>query len=161
MPDVTFRELTDDDLPLLRAWLAQPHVAEHWDDEVPGITRGLPLDVDVAHYLACEGVEPVAFVQAYRVMAGQSDGWWVDETDPRALGIDLFIGPAERVGAGLGVRVIRAFVAFLFEDPRVTAIQADPQPANERSIAALRKAGFTDVGVVHTPDGPSLLMRTR
>ena len=103
---------------------------------------------------------PVAhIVQAYRVMAHQADGWWLEETDPHALGIDQFIGLGDRLGRGLGTRMLRAFVAFLFEDPRVTTIQTDPSPDNLRAIACYRKVGFRDVGVVVTLDGPALLMR--
>ena len=30
-----FRAVTEADLPMLAAWLAQPHVAEWWDDDSP------------------------------------------------------------------------------------------------------------------------------
>jgi RimJ/RimL family protein N-acetyltransferase len=47
----------------------------------------------------------------------------------------------------------------LFLDPRVTKIQTDPDPTNERAVACYRKVGFRDVGLVETLDGPALLMR--
>jgi RimJ/RimL family protein N-acetyltransferase len=37
--------------------------------------------------------------------------------------------------------------------------QTDPSPDNARAIACYRKAGFRDIGVIATPDGPALLMR--
>jgi RimJ/RimL family protein N-acetyltransferase len=120
-----------------------------------------PLDAPsgVAQYLAYEGAEPVGFIQAYRVMAHQDEGWWPDETDPYALGIDQFIGIPDRLGQGLGTRIVRAFVAWLFEDARVTTVQADPDPTNARAIASYRKAGLEAVGVVETPDGEVALHR--
>lgn len=78
---------------------------------------------------------------------------------PHALGADQFIGLPERLGQGLGTRMLRAFLAFLFEDPRVTSVQVDPSPENARAIAAYRKAGFRDQGPVVTPDGPARLLR--
>jgi aminoglycoside 6'-N-acetyltransferase len=39
--------------------------------------------------------------------------------------------------------------------PRVLT---DPAPTNEHAIRAYEKAGFARVGLVETPDGPSLLM---
>ena len=170
---IVFRALAEADLPLLREWLSRPHVSEWWHptptlEQVPGDFLPLlappgvlPLDAPsgVQQYLACEADEPVAFAQAYRVMAHQAQGWWPGESDPHALGIDQFIGPPDRLGQGLGTRVVRALVAFLFADPRVTSIQADPDPANARAIACYRKAGFREVGRVETPDGPALLMR--
>ncbi len=75
-----------------------------------------------------------------------------------AVGIDQFIGVAERLDKGLGTRMVRDFCAFLLRDLRVQRIQTDPDPQNTRAIATYRKAGFVDVGLVTTPDGPALLM---
>lgn len=172
-PPITFRALTEADLPLLHAWLTRPHVTEWWEpaptfEEVcadyrprlaPPSVHPLDAPAGVTQYLACDALEPVAYMQAYRVMAHRADGWWLDETDPCALGTDQFIGLPERLGQGLGTRLLRAFIRFLFEDARVTSIQTDPAPENARAIAAYRKAGFRDVGRVTTPDGPALLLR--
>lgn len=170
---ITFRALTESDLPVLHLWLARPHVTEWWGpaptleevraEYLPRLTLPdvAPLDAPagVAQYLAYEGDTPFAYIQAYRVMAHQADGWWLDETDPFAMGVDQFIGLSERLGQGLGTRLLQAFIAFIFSDPRVTSIQTDPDPTNARAIACYRRAGFTDVGLVETLDGPALLMR--
>jgi RimJ/RimL family protein N-acetyltransferase len=169
----TFRALTSSDLPLLHDWLGRPHVVEWWEpapsfaevqaDYLPRLAPQAmgPLDAPagVVQYLAFLGDEPFGYVQAYRVMAHQADGWWLDEQDPHALGSDQFIGLPARLGQGLGTQMLRVFMAFLFEDPRVTSIQTDPEPTNARAIAAYRKAGFRDLGIVETPDGPALLMK--
>lgn len=174
MPEtITFKALTEADLPRFHEWLTRAHVAAWWQptptfEEVLAEYRPrlasdavLPLDAPagVTQYLAYENGEPFAFLQAYRVMASQDEGWWPDETDPRALGVDQFIGLGDRLGQGLGTRMLKAFLAFLFEDPRVTTIQTDPDPTNARAVACYRKSGFKDVGLVTTPDGPALLMR--
>jgi len=122
----------------------------------------LPLDAaaGVTQYLVYDDGEAVGYIQAYRVM-GDTDGWWPDETAPGALGIDQFIGLPERLGQGLGTRMVRAFVEWLFLDARVTSVQVDPHPNNERAIATYRKLGFREVDriAVQTPDGPALLLR--
>jgi len=170
---ITFRAITEGDLPLLHDWLCRPHVVEHWEpaptleevreDYLPRLApqEMLPLDAPagVVQYLACEDGVPFGFIQAYRVMAHQAEGWWLDEKDPCALGVDQLIGLGDRLGKGLGTRMLRAFLDFLFEDPRVTTVQTDPDPGNARAIASYRKAGFRDVGIVQTRDGPELLMR--
>lgn len=170
---ITFRPLTEADYSLMHTWLCRPHVAEWWQptptlDEVrddylplrcdPSL---LPLDAPAGTipYLALEDDAPIGYIQAYRVMAHQRDGWWLEETDPCALGIDQFIADPERVGRGLGTRMIGAFVAQQLADPRVTTIQTDPDPNNARAVACYRKVGFRDVGLVVTLDGPALLMR--
>lgn len=171
-PPLTFRPLTEADFPLLHTWLSRPHVAEWWqptptldelrDEYRPCLADAatLPLDAPAGliPYLACEDGQPFAFIQAYRVMATQADGWWLDETDPYALGIDQSIGDPDRIGKGLGTRMIRAFLEVLFADPRATKVQTDPEPTNARAVACYRKAGFRDVGLVETLDGPALLM---
>jgi len=172
-PAITFRTLTESQLPLLHSWLSRPHVTEWWgpaptleqvrEDYLPALAAPdlppLEAPAGVVHYLAYEAGEPFAFLQAYRVMAHQAEGWWPDETDPHAMGVDQLIGLPERLGRGLGTRMLKAFIAFLFEDPRVTRLQTDPAPTNARAIACYRKVGFRDVGVVDTLDGPALLMR--
>lgn len=170
---ITFRALAEADLPLFHEWLTRPHVAEWWDgvptlaevrDEYlpllgPGDVPPLDAPAGVVFFLVCEGGVPVGFAQAYRVTAHHSEGWWLAETDPCALGADQFLADAHRLGQGLGTRMLRAFLGYLFADPRVTSVQVDPAPENTRAIAAYRKSGFHEIGIVETPDGPAVLMR--
>lgn len=169
---ISFRPMTESDLALMHTWLCRPHVAEWWaptptldevrEDYLPHVADGalLPLDAPsgTIPYFSYRDGEPFGFIQAYRVMAHQKDGWWLDETDPFALGIDQLIGEPTLLGQGIGTQMIKAFVARLFSDPRGTTIQTDPDPKNARAIACYRKVGFRDVGVVTTLDGPALLM---
>ncbi len=100
---------------------------------------------------------PIGYIQSY-VAAATGDGWWPDEHDPGTRGIDQFLADRERLGQGLGTRMVRDFVQFLFEDPAVTRIQADPSPTNMAAIRCYEKSGFRRVGPIITPDGPALLM---
>jgi RimJ/RimL family protein N-acetyltransferase len=163
--DFTFEPLTEAHLAMLSEWLLRPHVAEWWgeaetvdelradylEDRRPNATR--------AHIATLDG-EPVGFIQCYVVM-GSGDGWWESETDPGARGIDQFLADPDRLGRGLGRAMIGAFVEKLFEDPSVTVVQTDPDPANVRAIRCYEAAGFERVGLVVTPDGEALLMRRR
>ena len=89
---------------------------------------------------------------------GSGDGWWEDETDPGVRGIDQSLGSASHLNKGLGTQLVRAMVALLFADPRVTKIQTDPSPENARAIRCYEKAGFVQVKTVTTPDGPAVYM---
>ncbi|MFN7916585.1 MAG: GNAT family N-acetyltransferase [Vicinamibacterales bacterium] len=161
---VSFAPLTASDLPRLHEWLQRPHVREWWEGErtldevrhayLPCIDGQDSTRVYVAHL----GGQPVAFLQCY-VVVDSGDGWWPDERDPGARGIDLFIADPALLGAGLGRRLLRAFLDSLFADDAVTSVQADPSPDNERAIRCYRAAGFEDAGLVNTPDGPARLMR--
>lgn len=163
---IDFRPLSVADLPLLLGWLRRPHVAAWWQptpdiDELAVDVLPVPPNPSTTRaYLALLDGEPVGFIQSY-VVLGSGDGWWEDETDPGARGIDQFLAHEPLLGQGLGRAMVRAFVARLFEDPAVTVVQTDPAPANLRAIAAYRRAGFAVEREVTTPDGPAVLMRVR
>ncbi|MDR7335565.1 GNAT family N-acetyltransferase [Roseateles asaccharophilus] len=158
--DFKFRPLAEPDLPLLHAWLQRPHVAERWGpaEPVEELREDFLSGGTTRAFMALLDGEPVGFVQSYVVM-GSGDGWWEDETDPGARGIDQFLAHAHQLGRGLGRAMVRAFVARLFSDQAVTVVQTDPSPDNPRAIRCYAAAGFKAVGEVVTPDGPALLMR--
>src|SRR5688572_22147183 len=99
---ITFRPLSRDDLPLLRDWLMRPHVREWWEspepDEVESHYASVVDGTDSTRaYIALLDGEPIGFIQRYIVM-GSGDGWWPDETDPGARGIDQFLADPARLG---------------------------------------------------------------
>ena len=148
---------------MLHEWLQRPHVAEWWTpalsleeviDEFTPLTK--PGYREQA-YIALDGDREIGYIQSYVVMSS-GGGWWEDERDPGARGIDQFLANADDLGRGLGTSMVRAFVEFLFQDPAVTHIQTDPDPRNPRAIRCYEKAGFRAVREVDTPDGRALLM---
>ncbi len=161
---ITFRALTHDDLPMLREWIARPHVAEWWGEQATLAELAehyAPVIAGTSHqkcYIAFADDTPIGFIQSYVPAADHSDGWWLDVNDPGVRGIDQFLADSHRLGQGLGTAMIRAFVAMLFEDPTVTRIQLDPSPDNARAIRAYEKAGFHAIREIDTPDGRALLM---
>lgn len=163
MDTLSFRPLTTADLPLLHEWLGRPHVAEWWgpaptlaevEEEYGPLTSAESTTVP---YLFLGDGAPIGYIQSYVVM-GSGDGWWPDEEDPGARGIDQFLADPEQLGRGLGTAMVRAFAQQLFGDPAVTRIQTDPSPRNRRAVRCYEKAGFRAVGEVETPDGPALFM---
>jgi RimJ/RimL family protein N-acetyltransferase len=163
VPVVSFRSLTVGDLPLLHEWLSRPHVAQWWGP-APSLAEveeeyGAYIDSasSVRPYVALAEEIPIGYIQSYVVM-GSGDGWWPDERDPGARGIDQFLASPELLGRGLGTAMVRAFVQRLFADPQVTRVQVDPAPENRRAVRCYEKAGFRAVGEVDTPDGRALLM---
>lgn len=161
---LSLRSLALADLPLLQEWLGRPHVS-HWWGEPPTLAQ---VEDDFAPMLQPESTtrghiallagEPVGFIQSY-VVKDSGDGWWEGETDPGARGIDQFLAHAHQLNQGLGSRLIRAFVAQLFEDPGVSVIQTDPSPDNTRAIRSYLRAGFRIEYETDTPDGRAVLMR--
>lgn len=159
----TFEPLAREHLPMLHEWLHRPHVRQWWREPstIAELEREYVLpsaDSSTHAYIAMRDDRPVGFIQSY-VVIGSGGGWWTSETDPGARGIDQFLANAGGLGQGLGRAMVRAFIDRLFEDPRVTTVQTDPAPDNERAIRSYRGAGFAIVGDVDTPDGPATLMR--
>jgi len=153
-----FRAVTEADLPMLSAWLAEPHVAEWWNDG-PGaalaeIVEAMESDSTEPLVVELDG-KPIGYVQSYDPHL-EDDHPYQDQPFG-TLGIDVTIGVPELVGIGHGSRLVRAFVEILFEEgcPRVII---DPHPGNGRAIRAYEKAGFRRLGERTTPFGPALIM---
>ena len=156
--------MSADDLVVLHAWLARPHVAEWWGD-VPPMAElereyAEALGGSAAHrcFFAMRDGEPIGFIQSYVPAAFHHEGWWLDEYDPGVRGIDVFLADEARLGQGLGSAMIAAFAERLFDDASVTRVQADPAPHNTRAIRCYERAGFRAAREIETPDGRALLM---
>jgi aminoglycoside 6'-N-acetyltransferase Ib len=158
-----FKRMAESELALLTEWLNRPHVAKWWG---AGATlesvraKYLPRLAEVSTvdpYFAYLGNEPIGYIQSY-VAVETSDGWWAGQHDPSVRGIDQFLADAERLGQGLGTRMVREFAELLFRDPAVSKIQVDPAPTNARAIRCYEKAGFRNAGTITTPDGAAILM---
>lgn len=163
---VTLRLMTDDDLPMLHAWLNRPHIVEWWggEEERPSLAEVqeyyLPssmADKGVTPYVAMLDEEPIGYAQSY-IALGSGDGWWKDETDPGVRGIDQSLANAAQLNKGLGTMLVRALTELLFQDAAVTKIQTDPAPKNYRAIRCYEKAGFVRHSSIVTPDGPAVYM---
>lgn len=161
MEAITFRPLTDDDLALLHEWLNRDHIRRWW--------RLAPTLEEVeAKYRRIDGTEktevfvieldgrPDGMIRTYLV--SDYPDWIGDE--PGVAGVDLFIADAERIGRGLGPRILTEFLrAVVFADPAVTACVASPEVVNAVSIRAFEKAGFAREREIPGEWGPELLMR--
>ena len=152
----TFRAMNAADLPLIRRWLRAPHVREWWGDpdEQLSLVAGDLDEPAMDQFIVLADGEPFGYLQCYRLTA------WNTGLGPQpegTRGIDQFIGEAGMIGHGHGSTFIRQFVddRLRLGLPRMVT---DPDPLNLRAVRAYEKAGFEKVGMVDTPDGPSLLM---
>ncbi len=151
-----FRPMVHADLPLIRRWLDTPHVSEWWHDpaEQFELVSGDLDHPEMAQFIVGADERPFAYLQCYRL----SD--WNTGFSPQpdgTRGLDQFIGEAGMLDRGHGSAFIRAFAEDLLANgtPRIVI---DPDPRNARAIRAYEKAGFRPDRIVHTPDGPALLM---
>jgi aminoglycoside 6'-N-acetyltransferase len=155
-PDYVFRPMTTSDLPLIRRWLALPHVKEWWGDadEQYALVSGDLDEPAMDQFIFSIANIPFGYLQCYDLTA------WNTGFGPQPKGthgIDLFIGEPDMIERGHGSALIRRFVddALATGLPRVVT---DPDRANSRAVRAYEKAGFERDRMIETPDGPALLM---
>jgi len=151
-----FRPMTMADLPMIKHWLALPHVREWWGDPAEQYAL-VSADLDepaMDQFIVTVGGSDFGYIQCYDLTAWNSG---FGEQPEGTRGIDLFIGEPDMIERGHGSGLIRAFVDDRMAQglPRMVT---DPDPENPRAIGAYEKAGFEKVGLVDTPDGIALLM---
>lgn len=161
---ITFRPLTEDDLPLMQRWLSAEHVAEWYPVED---VRNPPLELVRSHhlpmirgeeptrsFLISENGRPVGYIQTYLIRDHPAYARAVQVADD-AAGVDLFIGEEDAVHRGLGPRVLRVFLdEIVFGEMRAGLCIIGPQPENAAAIRAYEKAGFKHVKTVTVPGSP-------
>jgi RimJ/RimL family protein N-acetyltransferase len=145
------------DLVLLHHWLHEPHVAPWWNESLsleevhakygPRIDGLVPTHMFIIEYAAT----PVGWIQWYLWSDYQKHAGHLG-AGMESAGIDLTIGEKEMIGRGIGPAAIRQFVKkFIFVDPAISGVFADPDLNNNRSVRAFAKAGFEVVRTVNIP----------
>jgi RimJ/RimL family protein N-acetyltransferase len=146
---ISFRPLTQNDLPLLHRWLNEPHV-QAWYQRGPASLEyvidkyGARIEgrLPTFCYLILYDGQPIGHIQTYRVADYPHYHTQLGCSDS-AAGVDLFIGDHAFVGRGLGSIVIRKFVnEVVFITLPVDSIVTGPHPDNIASVRAFEKAGF-------------------
>lgn len=152
-----FRAVTEDDLPMIAAWIAAPHAAEWWGDPAVQIAeiREHIDSISVEPMIVELAGRPIAYLQSYDPHL-EDDHPYQDQPFG-TLGLDLTIGDPALVGIGHGSAILRQFVAELFAEGAARVI-IDPDPTNARAIRAYEKSGFRPFGTRITVYGPALMM---
>lgn len=158
-PDYGFPRVGYSDLPLLRAWLDQPHVRQWWtggEDEIAHIAARIGGDETDMRLVTLDGT-PFAYVQDYAVdPAGMP---YYADLPAGSRGMDTFLGDPAFLRQGHGRGYLAARAAELLAGAPVVA--ADPSPDNIRAVRTWRAAGFSGSRVVTGDDGQPALVLTR
>jgi RimJ/RimL family protein N-acetyltransferase len=95
---------------------------------------------------------PVGYIQVFRVQAIPHYRAAYD-LEEEAAGIDLYIGDTGYLHRGLGLAVLRRFLAeIVFRGPAVVGCVIGPEPENLAAMRAYEKAGFRHLKTVTLPD---------
>jgi aminoglycoside 6'-N-acetyltransferase len=149
--EIAFRPLRAEDLPLLRSWLSeglplQWYAGGSAPTEEAVLAKYLPRiagDERVHCWImTCDGAD-AGFFQDY--LLAEVPGHPAGEIAPGFAGIDFFLAPSF-IGGGLAPRTLQAFAEdVLRRQPNAMGCCADPDPRNDRSVRALRRAGFREI----------------
>ena len=161
-----FRPVTAADLPMLAEWIARPHWQEWWGgpEEEIGHIRDMVEGRDTTRpFIFGEDGQELGYIQVWVIADQRVEPWltvapWLRDLPDDAVGVDLSIADAARLGQGLGTRALRAFVAVLRAEGHGTIV-IDPDPANLRAVRAYTRAGFRPIPELLGRTGESLLMR--
>ena len=154
LPAIAFRPCTRNDLPMVAAWQAEPHVARWWqrDPDLTAVEARYQPCLDGSHptelFILEAAGTPAWFFQHYLIAdypqwavalhgAGQPD---VDS----AAGIDYLIGEAALTGRGLGTFAIATFTRLVFARYQaIMLVAVAVSQDNTASWRALEKAGYS------------------
>lgn len=134
------------DYAAMSGWLTDSRVLEFYD----GRDCALPLKRVPEKYsprvLAEEGVtacllvledRPIGYLQFYAIPEESGAGG--------VFGMDQFVGEVELWNRGLGIRVVRLMLEYLFEVEGASRVVLDPHADNLRAIRCYEKCGFRKV----------------
>jgi aminoglycoside 6'-N-acetyltransferase len=155
--DLSFRPITDADVPRLVAWLRDPEVGAWWHglsetyDEAFVHEHVLHAGDFVTQAIVEVGGGPIGFQQWYP-LADEPETlleYGLSAADA-AYGIDQFVGESALHGRGLGTRQVSSVAHWLLspDGPGARRVFTDPVVENARAIRCYEKAGFAKVRVL-------------
>ncbi|MDJ0825224.1 MAG: GNAT family N-acetyltransferase [Rhodobacter sp.] len=137
-PEYRFVEVTRADYPLLRRWLAEPHVADTWgepDDEIALIEQEIDGGDCKMHIVHAD--TPIGYIQDWDAV---TEAHYRDlPTGTRA--IDTLLGEPSHLGQGHAKRYVRQYADRLLT-AGAPLVATDPRLTNPRGLAMYRAAGF-------------------
>ncbi|MEV7508027.1 GNAT family N-acetyltransferase [Streptomyces sp. NPDC089922] len=144
------------DSALIHGWVTQER-ARFWGMAGAGreLVQEIYEDVDrrTTHHaflVRRDGV-PVALFQTYDCAEDRVCECY--DVLPGDIGVHLLIGPAEGAPQpGFSANLMTAFLAFVFADPAVRRVVAEPDARNEKAIARLERTGFVLGPEVELPE---------
>lgn len=152
-----FRPARADDMPMLRRWLETAEVVRWWGD--PAYEAAL-LEADLAEdgmtmLVVSHDGRPFAYAQHYDLRTWPQPHF--RDFPPGTRAIDCFIGDPAKLGRGHGSAFLRHLAHHLI-DQGAPLVVIDPDPENERARRAYGRAGFHELGLAETGEGPAMVM---
>ncbi len=162
---ITLRPATLADVPTLAAWDRETHViACSNDDPEADVAFGSDWAEEVTNsayeltYLIAEvDGQPVGAMAVCDPHTEPSRYW--GEIEPGLRAIDIWIGPPEWLGRGVGTQMMARMIDRCFAEAGVTAVIIDPLNSNTAAQRFYRRLGFVEVGRRMFDQDDCLVMR--
>lgn len=156
---IGFRPLTEADLDMMARWLSTPHVAAWWsppEKQIPSMRAHID-DPTVSPFVVLLDDVPFGYIQLCDLDHERDNEPALAAQPMGTFGIDQFIGPADKIGKGLGTKLVAAMAERALNGG-AKRVLVDPHPDNAAAIRAYEKAGFVRLGTFSMTSGPALLM---
>ena len=152
--NINFTALSNSDFSLLLKWLRTPHVKAWWDSDINytedllkekyfSYVDGYKLEngekKTISAFIIYVDNDPIGYIQIYNAYDFTRRVPLIDL--PKSLAaIDFFIGNANYIGKGLGVKILKAFDYRGYKN-----LLVDPDMYNISAIKTYEKAGFKKI----------------
>ena len=162
--DFVIRRMRDEDhdYALMVKWRNEPHVLRWWDYDMPRLTMELakeeyqPDTIPGAPSTACIielGGAPIGFIQFYlwSSYAEHAEKVGIPFGD-RTYSLDVFIGEPDKVGKGVGTRVVDLLCGYLLGELGGSGVTLTTDVENHQAQRCYEKAGFNKIKQVLDSD---------
>lgn len=154
---LTIRPLTgsEGDLAAMARWLSDPRVLEFYEGrdnphDVERVRQVFLTEMAEKGQMACivelDGT-PIGYLQFYLVDCEELAELGLEPT-PGVFGLDQFIGEPGLWGQGVGRRMIRLILGYLFDEEAADRVILDPVVTNLRAIRCYEACGFERIAVL-------------
>ncbi len=156
---ITFIPLNESHIPLMHRWLSDGE-AFRWYGRQPATEEGIRQKYLITKprtqtrcFIVRKDEDPIGYLQYYRISDHPAYRCLVG-AGPHDYGMDLFIGRDDRIGRGVGTRIVAAALReLIFAHADAERCLVDPSPENKRAIRCYEKCGFQHVRTVVANDG--------
>jgi aminoglycoside 6'-N-acetyltransferase len=158
--DYDFRPLEAGDLPMVGRWLREPAVMRWWGDpdEQAALVAEDLAEPRMAQWIVSLDGTAFAYGQDYALASWPQPH--LDRLPRETRMIDTFVGRPDVLGRGHGRAYLRLRArSLLAAGAPVVAI--DPMADNHVARRAYGAAGFEEVDLVETDEGPAVVMLFR
>lgn len=144
MERLRLRPFEDEDVDLLRRWLAREHVARWYEDPEDWIAEAQGRHGPFAwirYFIAACGEVDIGFCQYYPYEKSGEDWHGSVETEG-TFSLDYLIGEPDYLGRGMGRAIVESLLSRIAEEPGARRVIGLPDQDNAASCHTLMSAGF-------------------